>query len=116
MFDTINHLLFKKGSEELDSDLMATFVPYMVTRYLSFYDKDCAIYANETTNQYGASMKTPEAQFKFYDNIIPKLKRKKIEYVKKPKAVKETEEIPVPEFYSKREIELLTNRGLLNKS
>jgi hypothetical protein len=116
MFDTINHLLFKKGSEELDSELMASFVPYMVSRYLSFYDKDYAVYANETINQYGSVFKTPEDQFKFYDNIIPKLKRKKIEYVKKPKVDKDEEETPIPEFYSKREMKMLTNRGLLSKS
>ncbi len=116
MFETINHLLFKKGSEELDSDLMASFVPYMVNRYLSFYAKDYVNYANETLNQYGSVFKTPEDQFRFYDNVIPKLKRQKIEYIKKPKADKDKEDVSVPEFYSKREINMLTNRGLLCKS
>lgn len=116
MFDAINHLLYKKGSEELDSEIMSSFVPYMVTRYLSFYDKDYVNYVNETLNQYGSVLKTQEDQFRFYDNIIPKLKRKKIDYVKKPKADKVEDDMPIPEFYSKREMQMLTNRGLLSKS
>ena len=57
----------------------------MVTRYLSFYDKDLLNYANDTLNVYSQIFETDEEQFKFFENIIPKLKRKKINYVSKKK-------------------------------
>lgn len=115
MFEAINYLLFQKNKEELDNEILSSFVPYMVARYLSFYDKDYVNYVNDTLNTYSSVFDSPEGKFKFFDNIIPKVKRKKIEYVKKVKEVKE-DEIPIPEFYSKRELELLTNRGILRKS
>lgn len=108
MFDTIDYLLFRKNKPELDNELLTGFVPYMVTRYLSFYDKNVVGYANDTLNRYTGIFKSKEEQFRFHDNIIPKLKRKKIQYIKKPKPAKEKEEKPIPEFYSKREIEMLT--------
>lgn len=116
MFDAINYLLFEKNKDELDSEIMASFVPYMTVRFLSFYDPAYVGYVNDTLNTYGNVLKTPENQFKFFDNVIPKLRRKKILYIKKPKEEKLKEETPVPEFYSRREINMLTNRGLLGKS
>lgn len=115
MFDGINYLLFEKNKTELDNEVLAGFVPYMVGRYLSFYDKAYVEYVNDTLNTYGHIFPVMEDKFRFYDNIIPKLKRKKIEYVKKAKVEKKEEELPAPEFYSKREIEMLTSRGYLSK-
>lgn len=116
MFEAINYLLFDKNKEELDSEIMGSFVPYMTTRFLSFYDKSQVNYVNETLNVYGNTLKTSEDQFRFFNGVIPKLRRKKIPYVKKPKEEKKEEEPPVPEFYSRREINMLTNRGMLRKS
>ena len=75
MFNSINHILFdKKG--EMTNELLEEFSPYMVTRYLSFYDKDLLNYANETVNRYSQIFDTDEETFRFFENIIPKLKRK----------------------------------------
>jgi hypothetical protein len=84
MFEAINHMLFDK-KQEMSNELLEEFSPYMVTRYLSFYDKDLLIYANETLNMYGHIFTTDEEKFKFFENVIPKLKRKKIKYISKKK-------------------------------
>lgn len=80
MFDVINHMIFdKKG--EMTNELLEEFYPYMVTRYLSFYDDDLLNYANETVNKYSQIFETDEERFRFFENVIPKLKRKRINYV-----------------------------------
>lgn len=70
---------------EITSELLSEFSPYMTTRYLSFYSKDLLKYANDTINVYGNLFDTDEETFKFYKNVIPKLKRKKINYISKKK-------------------------------
>lgn len=74
-------LFDKKG--EMTNELLEEFEPYMVTRYLSFYDNNLLNYANETVNKYAQIFETDEERFRFFENIIPKLKRKKINYIKK---------------------------------
>jgi hypothetical protein len=86
MYNAINHLLFDKKSE-MTNELLEEFSPYIVTRYLSFYDKDLLKYANETLNIYSQIFETDEERFKFFENVIPKLKRKKIDYLSKKKKV-----------------------------
>jgi hypothetical protein len=87
MFNTINHIIFdKKG--EMTNELLEEFSPYMVTRYLSFYDKDLLNYANETVNKYSSIFETEEERFQFFENVIPKLKRKRIDYISKQKYYK----------------------------
>lgn len=82
MFNAINHILFdKKG--EMTNELLEEFSPYMVTRYLSFYDKDLLNYSNETVNRYSQIFDTDEETFRFFENVIPKLKRKNIKYISK---------------------------------
>ena len=84
MFNSINHILFdKKG--EMTNELLEEFSPYMVTRYLSFYDKDLLKYANETVNRYSQIFDTDEETFRFFENVIPKLKRKNIKYISRRK-------------------------------
>jgi len=88
MFNAINHIIFdKKG--EMTNELLEEFSPYMVTRYLSFYDDDLLNYANETVNKYDQIFETDEEQFRFFENVIPKLKRKRIDYISKKKKYNE---------------------------
>jgi hypothetical protein len=109
-FDTINYLLFEKRKPELDNALLEEFNAYMTSRMFSFYDGGKYInYINDTLNTYGSVFKAKEEQFKFYETIIPKLPRKKLNYVKKNKKEKVTEKPPIPDFYSKREIDMFEN-------
>lgn len=80
MYDTLNHMLFNKKGE-MTNELLEEFSPYMVTRYLSFYDDDLLNYANETVNKYSSIFETEEERFRFFENVIPKLKRKRIDYI-----------------------------------
>lgn len=111
MFNTIDYLLFEKDKHELDNELLANFTPYMVARYLSFYDSSLIGYTNDTLNTYGNIFKSKEDQFLFFQNVIPKLKKKRIAYIKRPKEEKKKDEdpVPVPEFYSRREMDMINS-------
>jgi hypothetical protein len=66
-------------------------------------------YANDTINTYGNVFRTKEDQFRFYEQIIPKVKKKRVVYIKKPREEVTESKMPmaIPEFYSKREMEML---------
>ncbi len=78
-------LFDKKG--EMTNELLEEFSPYMVTRYLSFYDDDLLNYANETVNKYNSIFENDEERFRFFENVIPKLKRKRINYISRKRKV-----------------------------
>jgi len=110
MFKAINHILFEKPSAEIDPEELENFTPYMVCRYLSFYGNSQYVdYANNTLNKYSGIFKTDEELFKFYEHIVPKLKKTKINYVKKIKKEKVAIEKNITEFSSRREMNMLTN-------
>ena len=105
-FKTINYLLFEKQQPELDSELLEEFVPFLTTKSFSFIGKGQFVdYINDTLNVYGNIFPNKEDTFKFFDNVIPRQRKTKIDYIKKPK-VEKTEEQVIPEFYSKREFDL----------
>ena len=111
MFKAINHILFENVSKEIDSEILEEFVPYMVTRYFSFYDDGKYVdYINSTINKYHGIFKSTEEEYKFYENVIPKLKKKKINYIKKIKKDKNNQDAikSVPDFYSRKEWQSLT--------
>lgn len=111
MFNAVNYLLYEKNKLELDGDLLREFNPFFTSKVFSFYDsgRHCN-YINDTLNIYSGIFETKEDEFKFFDAVIPKLKRKKSEYIKKAKVdkVKEVKE-HVPEFLSKRELDMMNN-------
>lgn len=86
MFDTIDYMLYG-DRKEMTNELLSEFSPYMTARYLSFYDNDLLKYANDTLNVYGRIFETDEEKFRFFENMIPKLKRKKIKYISKKKSI-----------------------------
>lgn len=101
--------MFEDVSKEIDSEALSEFSPYMVSRYFSFYENGKYIdYLNNTVNKYHNIFKTPEDQYRFFENVIPKVKRKKIQYVKKIKKQKVENVKQIPDFYSKKEWDLLT--------
>lgn len=106
-FKTVDYLLFGKQTPELDAELLAEFSPFLVTKSFSFLnDGVFCDYINDSLNRYGNILKSKEEQFKLFDNLTMRQKKKRINYIKKPKATKEKEAVPIPEFYSKREIDL----------
>lgn len=106
-FNATNYLLFDKRKKELDNEILESFVPWLVTRNFTFCGNDFIDYINDTLNVYGNVFSTKEEQFMFFNEIIPQLEKRKIQYVKAPKPEPAKEQVPVPEFYSKREIDMM---------
>ena len=109
MFDAINYLLHEKNKPELDPDLLQEFNPYFTSKVFSYYDSGkYSSYINDTLNLYSNIFNNKEDEFKFFDAVIPKLKRRKSEYIKKPALGKVKEDRQhIPDFSSKREVDLL---------
>ena len=114
MFNTINYLLHDNRKSELDNVLLSNFSPFMTQRAFSYYGNgEYCDYINSTLNLYFNVFNTDEDQFKFFENVIPKLSYQKYEWLKKPKAEKiKKDSKPIPEFYSRRELDMLKD---LNK-
>lgn len=107
MFNTINNILFDK--KESNREMLEVFNPYITTKMFSFYDGgDYCDYINNTLNLYSSVFQTKEEQYNFFNNVVPKLKKKNITYLKKKKE-DNVEELPIPEFYSRRELDMVEN-------
>jgi len=85
-FDILRTLLFaKKTAEDLCSEGLQQFTPYMVNRWISFYDNSKTIFINETFNKFASLFEDKNEMYKLYFNLIPQSKFKKINYIKKKK-------------------------------
>lgn len=106
IFDQINSIVFTKKKIELNCDDESQFSSFMINRWLSFYSPEVAVLVNEVSNKQPHTNNKQEL-YDFYYSIMPRLKFKKIAYIKKTKkeAVKEDKETVLPEFLSKREYE-----------
>jgi len=120
-FDILRVLFFvKKKEEKLDADALQAFTPFMVNRWLSFYDRSKAVFVNETLNKFGGLFDDKESQYELYNNLIPRSSFKKINYVKKLKEDK-TEDTDVAviaknNMLSKREVLMYVDlRNTLSK-
>jgi hypothetical protein len=108
-FDILRTLLFaKKAAEDLCSEGLQQFSPFMVNRWVSFYDKSKSIFINETFNKFASLFEDKNEMYKLYFNLIPQSKFKKINYIKKKKESQE-EDIRVSviaknNMLSKREV------------
>lgn len=110
-FNTINHLLFEKKKTQLDVDLLENFSPYLTARSLTMLcpTVDMIQYTNDTLNTYYNLFEFKEDQFRFFESIIPKSKKRRYTYIKKIKNEDKKELKMIPEFYSRREIDKLNN-------
>jgi len=104
IFDYLNSILFSRKKIELNCDDESQFSSFMINRWISFYSKDVAVYVNQTSNQYCGVFISKQEQSDFIFNVYPKLKYKRLEYIKKAKKddSKEDKHI-IPEFMSQRE-------------
>jgi hypothetical protein len=115
-FDILRSLLFYSRNlqyKDLDYEGLQSFVPYMMNRWLSFSDKNKAVFTNETLNKFSTLFDDKSETYKFYFNLIPRSNYKKISYVKKKKEdkekVKEDESIKIiacNNFISIREVKM----------
>jgi|TARA_R110002012_G_scaffold204739_1_gene374564 hypothetical protein len=91
-FQLQNKLFYSKKSktEDLDTQGEQAFVPFLFNRWLSFYNKDMSVFVNETLNKFSGIFDDKQQSYRLYYYLIPRLKWKKISYIKKKK--KEIEE------------------------
>ena len=104
IFDYLNSILYSKNKIELNCDDESQFSIFMVNRWSSFYSKDIANYINLTTNTYANLFNTKQDQYNLVYNIVPKMKYKRLDYIKKAKKEDVEKDKPlIPEFMSQRE-------------
>ena len=90
-FQLQNKLFYSKKDDAgfLDQEGEQSFVPFLFNRWLSFYSKDTPNFVNETLNKYSNLFEDKQQQYRLYYNLIPRLKFKRIKYIKKIKKNKE---------------------------
>ena len=115
-FQLQNKLFYSNKSkqpEPLDQEGEQAFVPFLFNRWLTMYSKETVGFVNETLNKYCGIFDTDKQKtYKLYYNLIPRLKFKRITYIKKVKKDKEKQEeevnlkmIAKNNFMSSRELE-----------
>jgi hypothetical protein len=69
------------------------------------YSKEMNEYVNETTNKYWSLFDEKLSQYDYIYSLFPRLRFKKLNYLKKTKKEKKSKEEKqiIPEFYSERE-------------
>lgn len=84
IFDIIDGICFsKKKNLFANIEDEKQFQPYIVNRWLSMLDPSAARIVNETVNRFGHVFTNQEI-CKLLTEILPKYKRQRIEYIKKP--------------------------------
>ncbi len=82
-----------KSADFLDSEGEQSFVPFLLNRWLTMYSKDTVGFTNETLNKYCGIFDTDKQKtYRLYYNLIPRLKFKRINYIKKVKKDKAEQE------------------------
>ncbi len=95
-FQLQNKLFYSNKSkqpEPLDSEGEQAFVPFLFNRWLTMYSKDTVGFVNETLNKYCGIFDTDKQKtYQMYYNLIPRLKFKRISYIKKVKKDKDKQD------------------------
>ena len=93
-FQLQNKLFYSKKdkAQDLDAEGEQAFVPFLFNRWLSFYNNDMSVFVNETLNKFSTIFENKQDGYKLYYYLIPRLKFKKISYIKKVKKDKKEEE------------------------
>lgn len=94
-FQLQNKLFYSKKDDAgyLDAEGEEVFVPFLMNRWLSFYDENLAVFTNETLNKYCGIFEDKQRVYRYYFNLIPRLKFKRVKYIKKVKREKKEEDI-----------------------
>jgi hypothetical protein len=109
-FQLQNKLFYSKkdNADVLDTEGEQNFVPFMFNRWLSFYNNDMCVFTNETLNKFSTIFDDKQQSYRLYYYLIPRLKWKKISYIKKKKKEESEEEnitiIAKNQNISKREL------------
>lgn len=90
IFEALNAIAFNKQPLKGD-DLEGNIPPFMLQRWLTMTDPFVALLLNDATNLYHTTLDTPDDWLVAFHLFVPKLKRRKIDYIKRP--VKDAPEI-----------------------
>ena len=105
IFKYIDSLIFTKKKITDVPDEENQFTMYMANRWISMHSCICAQIINESTNRYWSNLQVKSDQYNFMYSILPKMRRSRINYIKKVKEVTE----------KNSDIELMAKRYELSK-
>lgn len=105
IFTYIDSLIFTKKKITDVPDEENQFTMYMANRWISMHSCICAQIINESSNRYWSNLQVKSDQYNFMYNILPKMRRSRINYIKKVKEVTE----------KNSDIELMAKRHELSK-
>lgn len=91
IFNYIDSVLFTKKKLNNLNEGETQFNLFMVNRWCSMYSPDINQIINETTNKYQELHALKQDQYDFCFNLFPKVKKKKLDYIKKIKQEKSVE-------------------------
>ena len=114
-FQLQNKLFYSNKSKQpdpLDSEGEQAFVPFLFNRWLSFYDNNMCVFTNETLNKFSTIFDNKQESYKLYYYLIPRLKWKKISYIKKKK--KEEEEVDLSSIAKNKNMSVRELKMYLN--
>ena len=83
IFDFLNNILHDKKQQELDLADFNTYSPYIINRFLSQYGDDVCYIINHSVNKLSENHYDKEHHYKLMTNLLRKLKKKFIRYIKK---------------------------------
>ena len=97
IFNYIDSVLFSKQKLNKLNEDETQFNLYMLNRWCSMYSPDITQIINETTNRHKEVFSLKQDQYNYILNILPKVKKRKINYIKKIKSeeIKEDENIAI---------------------
>jgi len=96
IFDFIDSVLFSKKKLNTINEGETQFNLYMLNRWCSMYSPDMAQIINETTNKQKELFTLKQDQYNYIFNILPRVKKNRINYIKKVKSEEEKEDENIP--------------------
>ncbi len=96
IFNYIDSVLFTKQKLNKLNEDETQFNLYMLNRWCSMYSSDVTQIINETTNRYKEVFSLKQDQYNYILNILPKVKRKRIDYIKKIKTEEKEKDENIP--------------------
>ena len=114
-FDFVTNILFEKDKVDIDVTSAQIYSPYIVNRYVTFADVRFVSAINNSVNMYGSVFSINVDHYNFLHALIPKTKRKYINYTKKIKKDKKIYERVCKRYeLSRREVDLYSETFKIN--
>ena len=114
-FDFVTNILFEKDKVDIDITSAQIYSPYIVNRYVTFADVRFVSAINNSVNMYGSVFSINVDHYNFLHVLIPKIKRKYINYTKKIKKDKKIYETVCKQYeLSQREVDLYSETFKIN--